>query len=105
MENILKILIDFSLFEKYDKEYFISNKIVPICEDSISLKVAVCKNSDLSNIKEKFSKLISFVEADELDILFLLSNLDKKIYLYKIASKSIFQKTDEKYICKVLFKK
>ena len=27
-----------------------------------------------------------------------LSNLDKKIYLYKIASKSIFQKTDEKYI-------
>ena len=85
MENILKILIDFSLFEKYDKEYFISNKIVPICEDSISLKVAVCKNSDLSNIKEKFSKLISFVEADELDILFLLSNLDKKIYLYKIA--------------------
>lgn len=98
MENILKILIDFSLFEKYDKEYFISNKIVPICEDSISLKVAVCKNSDLSNIKEKFSKLISFVEADELDILFLLSNLDKKIYLYKIASKSTFQKTDEKYI-------
>ena len=98
MENILKILIDFSLFEKYDKEYFISNKIVPICEDSISLKVAVCKNSDLSNIKEKFSKLISFVEADELDILFLLSNLDKKKYLYKIASKSIFQKTDEKYI-------
>lgn len=98
MENILKILIDFSLFEKYDKEYFISNKIVPICEDSISLKVAVCKNSDLSNIKEKFSKLISFVEADEVDILFLLSNLDKKIYLYKIASKSIFQKTDEKYI-------
>ncbi|WP_323594991.1 GspE/PulE family protein [Aliarcobacter butzleri] len=98
MENILKTLIDFSLFEKYDKEYFICNKIVPIYEDSISLKVAVCKNSDLSNIKEKFSKLISFVEADELDILFLLSNLDKKIYLYKIASKSIFQKTDEKYI-------
>lgn len=98
MENILKILIDFSLFEKYDKEYFISNKIVPIYEDSISLKVAVCKNSDLSNIKEKFSKLISFVEADELDILFLLSNLDKKIDLYKIASKSIFQKIDEKYI-------
>ncbi|MCG3665476.1 hypothetical protein L5F09_06925 [Aliarcobacter butzleri] len=68
MENILKILIDFSLFEKYDKEYFISNKIVPICEDSISLKVAVCKNSDLSNIKEKFSKLISFVEADDVRV-------------------------------------
>ncbi|MDN5101366.1 GspE/PulE family protein [Aliarcobacter butzleri] len=98
MENILKTLIDFSLFEKYDKEYFVCNKIVPIYEDSISLKVAVCKNSDLSNIKEKFSKLISFIEADELDILFLLSNLDKKIYLYKIASKSIFQKADEKYI-------
>lgn len=98
MENILKTLIDFSLFEKYDKEYFMKNKIVPIFEDSISLKVAVCKSSNLINLKEKFSKLISFIEVCELDILFLLSNLDKKIYLYKIASKSILQKADEKYI-------
>ena len=26
MNNILKTLIDYSLFEKYDKEYFIKNK-------------------------------------------------------------------------------
>lgn len=98
MENILRTLIDFSLFEKYDKEYFIRNKIVPIFEDSISLKVAVCRNSSLLDIKERFSKLISFVEVDELDILFLLSNLDKKIFLYEIASRSILQQASERYI-------
>ena len=48
MNNILKTLIDYSLFEKYDKEYFIKNKIVPICEDNISLKVAICNSSNLS---------------------------------------------------------
>ena len=42
-DDILKTLIDYSLFEKYDKEYFINNKIVPIYENDISIKFAVCK--------------------------------------------------------------
>lgn len=98
MGNILRTLIDYSLFEKYDKEYFINNKIVPVFEDSISLSFAVCKSSNLSDIKERFSKLITFFEVNELEILFVLSNLDKKIYLYEIASKSILQQVSEKYI-------
>lgn len=75
MNNILKTLIDYSLFEKYDKEYFIKNKIVPICEDNISLKVAICNSSNLSNIKSDFSKIISFQQIEELELYFILSNL------------------------------
>jgi general secretion pathway protein E len=39
MKSILKTFIDYSLFEKYDKEYFLENKIIPIYEDNIYLKV------------------------------------------------------------------
>lgn len=44
MKNILKKIIDYSMFERYDKNYFIENKIVPFYEDNIHLKVLVCKN-------------------------------------------------------------
>ena len=98
MKNILKTFIDYSLFEKYDKEYFIKNKIVPIYEDNIYLKFAVCKKSNLNTIKNDFSKLITFEEIDELELLFILSNIEKKISLFNLASKSIFQNSFEKYI-------
>ncbi len=98
MNNILKTLIDYSLFEKYDKEYFIKNKIIPICEDNISLKIAICKSSNLNNIKNDFSKIISFQEIEELELYFILSNLDRKIYLFFLASKSISQNSFEKFI-------
>ena len=98
MKSILKEFIDYSLFEKYGKDYFIRNKIIPIYEDNISLKIAVCKNSNLENVKNDFSKIISFKEIDELELLFILSNIDKKINLFKIANKSLFQNSFEKYI-------
>ena len=98
MKSILKTFIDYSLFEKYDKEYFLKNKIIPIYEDNIYLKVAVCKVSNLNTIKEDFNKLISFEQIDELELLFILSNIDKKISLFSLASKSIFQNSFEKYI-------
>ena len=98
MKNILKTFIDYSLFQKYDKEYFINNKIVPIYEDNICLKVAICKKSNLNTIKDDFNKMISFEQIDELELLFILSNIDKKISLFSLASKSIFQNSFEKYI-------
>lgn len=87
MQNILKTLINYSLFTKYEKDYFIKNRIVPILEDSISLKLAVCKSSNLQTIKDDFSKILNFVEVNELDILFLLSNLEIKIELSLILQK------------------
>ncbi|MDZ7819407.1 MAG: hypothetical protein U5K55_12740 [Aliarcobacter sp.] len=98
MKSILKTFIDYSLFEKYGKEYFLKNKIIPIYEDNMHLKVAVCKASNLNTIKEDFNKLISFEQIDELELLFILSNIDKKISLFSLASKSIFQNSFEKYI-------
>ncbi|MGE4382015.1 MAG: GspE/PulE family protein [Arcobacter sp.] len=102
MKTILKNLIDYSLFEKYDKEYFIKNKIVPIFEDNIYLKVAICRASNLNSIKDDFSKLISFEEIDELELLFILANLNRKISLYSLAKKSIFQNSFEKYVNRFL---
>jgi len=100
--SILKILIDYSLFEKYDKEYFIKNLIIPIFEDSISLKFAVCINSNLGTIKDDFVKVLNFIEVDELEILFILANLENRQNLYKIAQKSIVQNSSEKYTAQFL---
>ena len=100
--NPLKILIDYSLFEKYDKEYFINNKIVPIYENNISIKFAVCKSSNLNTIKDDFSKLISFAEIEELELSFILIHIDKKILLYNLASKAILENSFEKNIDKFL---
>ena len=100
--NILKTLIDYSLFEKYDKEYFINNKIVPIYENNISIKFAVCKSSNLNTIKDDFSKLISFVEIEELELSFILNYIDKKILLYSLALKAILENSFEKNIDKFL---
>ena len=82
MKTILKTLIDYSLFEKYCKDYFINNKILPVSENDISIKIAVFKSSNLQTIKDDFSKLISFIEIEELDLLFMLSHIDKKVLLY-----------------------
>ena len=102
MKSILKSLIDYTLFEKYDKEYFINNKIVPIYENDISIKFAVCKNSNLNTIKDDFSKLISFVEIEELELSFILNYINKKILLYSLALKAILENSFEKNIDKFL---
>lgn len=97
MQNILKTVINYTLFTKYEEEYFVKNKIVPIFEDAISLKLIVCKNSNLQTIKDDFTKILSFVYADELDVLFLLSDLKIKIDLFSILQK-INNKNEDIYI-------
>ena len=102
MKSILKSLIDYSLFEKYDKDYFVNNKTLPISENDISIKIAVCKSSNLQTIKDDFPKLISFIEVEELELFFILSHINKKILLYSFALKAISQNNFEKYIDKFL---
>ncbi|MFA6742306.1 MAG: GspE/PulE family protein [Arcobacteraceae bacterium] len=102
MKNILKTLIDYSLFEKYDKDYFINNKILPLSENDISIKMVVCKSSKLETIKNDFNKVISFIEIEELELLFMISHIEKKTLLYSLALKAISQNSFEKYIDKFL---
>ena len=102
MKSILKSQIDYSLFEKYDKDYFVNNKILPIFENDISIKIAVCKSSNLKTIKDDFPKLISFIQVEELELLFILSHINRKILLYSFALKAISQNSFEKYIDKFL---
>ena len=75
---------------------------MPIFENDISIKIAVCKSSNLQTIKEDFSKLISFIEVEELELLFILSHINRKFLLYSFASKAISQNSFEKYIDKFL---
>ncbi len=102
MKTILKTLIDYTLFEKYEKDYFVRNRVLPIFENEISIKIAVCKSSNLQTIKDDFNKLITFIEIEELELLFLLSHIDTKILLYSFAFKAICQNSFEKYIDKFL---
>lgn len=87
--NLLKTLIDYSLFEKYDKEYFIKNKVLPIFEDSISIKIAVCEESNIQNIKDDFIKLVILQEVDKKELLFILANIEKRTKLYSLAFKAL----------------
>ncbi|PUE65499.1 GspE/PulE family protein [Arcobacter caeni] len=102
MKTILKTLIDYSLFEKYDKEYFVKNRILPLFENEISIKIAICKSSKLETIKNDFNKMISFLEIEELELLFMLSHIEEKCLLYSWALKAISQNSLEKYIDKFL---
>lgn len=99
MIDLQNILIDYSLFKKYDKKYFSENLIIPIFEDEMYLHVAVCKESNLSSIKSNILKLIKFKEFEKKQIQFALSNLNEKIFLYSKALNCISSKNiNEKYI-------
>lgn len=82
MRNLQNILINYSIFKKYEEEYFTKNLIIPIYEDDMFIRFAVCKKSDLSNIEIKFKKICKYEEFLENDIRFILSNLDAKTKLY-----------------------
>jgi len=101
MKNLNNYHIDYSLFEKYDKEYFIINLILPIFEDDICIQFCVCKDSNLLHINEKFSKLVKFKECDSNELLFTLSFIDTKIKLFNLSKKAIsLNNIDEKHISK-----
>lgn len=96
--NILKVLIDYSLFEKYEKEYFVRNRIIPVSEDSMTLKIAVCSSSNLNTLKDDFPRMVSFIQVDELDVLFILFTLEERIKLFSIAKKSLIQNNQESVV-------
>jgi general secretion pathway protein E len=75
---------------------------LPLFENDISIKMAVCKNSKLETIKNDFNKVISFLEIDELELLFMISHIDQKTLLYSMALKAISQNSFEKYVDKFL---
>lgn len=86
MENKIEI-IDFGLFDKYSQEYFINNLILPIYEDDKYLNLAICSESNLVNINDKFSRKLKFQDIHINSIKFYLSNVDMKKDLYKLLTK------------------
>jgi len=95
MNNINNIVIDYDLFDVYEKEYFLKNKIIPIKEDDISLDLLICKDSSLNSVNNDFNKVLKYTETNSNDLLFLLSFLDIKIDLFKNAKSIISLKKDE----------
>ena len=85
MMNLQNILIDYNLFEKYDKDAFTKNLVVPIKEDEMTLKLAVSKESNLIDFHLDTQKIIKYQEYSINEIRFILSNFDKKIKLYNLC--------------------
>lgn len=94
--NLLNTSIDYSLFEKYDKEYFFNNLIVPVSEDELCLTLAICKDSNVNTVNNNFNKLLKFKEFEVLDIRFALSNLELKINLFNYATHALYMEQDTK---------
>ena len=90
MINILNKKIDYSLFKKYDKDFFSDNLIIPLSEDDMCLKLAVCESSNLVSVNDAFHKVLKFKEIKKEDLLFVLSYIEIKIELYELANKSLF---------------
>lgn len=76
MKKLNKIFIDYSLFDRYDDYYFQNNLIIPIYENEMVLKLAICNESNLLDIKTKFNKTLSFIEFTKEEIEFFISNLE-----------------------------
>ena len=92
MNNTSNINIDYQLFSLYDREYFIKNKIIPIKEDTISLSLIICKESNLNDVNNNFTKLLKFREINIDELLFHLSFLEIKIDLFNTVNSIIFRR-------------
>ncbi|OCL94283.1 GspE/PulE family protein [Arcobacter porcinus] len=86
--NILKIKIDYSLFSKYGLEVFLKHKIVPIIEDSVTIKLAVYEGFNQEEVKDSFIKHINFVEFCKNEIEFILVNIETRVELFNFATSS-----------------
>lgn len=105
MNNTSNINIDYQLFSLYDREYFIKNKIIPIEEDTISLSLVICKESNLNDVNNNFTKLLKFREINIDELLFHLSFLEIKIDLFKTVNSIISEeKNENKSIKEFLYK-
>jgi len=104
MKSLLNENIDYSLFKKYDKDYFKKSLIVPIYEDNMAISFAVCKESNLIDVNDIFFKILKFKEYEKDEVSFLLSHLDTKLELFELAYKSLFQdSTTEKGIAGFIY--
>ncbi len=95
MKSLSKELIDYSLFDIYDQEYLCNSLIIPLFQDDIVLKVAICKESNLVEINTKFNTALSYCEFEKQELLFFLSNLDIRKKFYKLGEKIIHSNSSD----------
>lgn len=98
MKKLNKIIIDYSLFEKYGEDYLSMNLIIPIYEDDMYIKVAICKESKLLDIESKFNKLVSYSEYTKEEIQFFLLNLELRKKLTKLSLKVIYSNLNDNFL-------
>lgn len=89
MKNILNEKIDYKLVSSFNIDYLQKNIILPFYDDSLSIYLYVCEESNLNTCVDFFNnKNLKFLNAKKEDILFLLDDLEVKLKLYFFALKS-----------------
>lgn len=90
--------IDYSLATQFTKEYLIENSFLPIQKEELYIVVAISKKLKSKEILEDlFDTPVKYVTLEQRELEYLLSNLNKKIEIFKLYKESVeINNSDEK---------
>ncbi|AXH10371.1 transformation system protein [Malaciobacter halophilus] len=89
MKDIKEYVINYDFIKRFDIEALKKSLILPLYEDEIYSYCAVCKSSDIKFAKSCFFNLPSFINIKQDEILFYLSDLEKRYKLYNLYKSSL----------------
>ncbi|AXH15654.1 GspE/PulE family protein [Malaciobacter mytili] len=84
-KEFYELIIDYNFVKKYDVKALEKALILPFFEDEIYTSCAVCKKSDIKFAKTCFFNITKFLEFKSEEILFYLSDIEKRIALYNLS--------------------
>ena len=87
--SILNEIIDYKVLDRFDITLLKELLILPYYEDDLCFYVYVCKESNLLDVDSIFSKLVKYKEVEKRELLFIYSNIETKIFLYKASQKTM----------------
>ena len=102
--NINSEMVDYSLFDKYSQDFFKNCLVCPIYENDKYLKLAICEETNVNNLENRFNRKLKFIQSSVSEIKFVLSNLDIKKELFKSISSSNISLNSDNQI-RVFFEK
>ncbi|RXJ94854.1 transformation system protein [Malaciobacter molluscorum] len=103
MENLTHYILDYNFIKKYDLNALEQKLVLPLFEDDIYSNCAICNDSDICFAKKCFFNLIKFINIKKQNLLFYLSDFDKRVKLFDLSKKCIEQKDFEQSFIEEFF--